>query len=95
MSMSDTIFNVFTDSRRSKVKAIVNKTNNLKEEYSSITTSQDKIRISTSPSGAPLYMTKEEFEFFKITVKLKSRLRNGETIEDIMPEAFAKPTARP
>ena len=34
-------------------------------------------------------MTEEEFEFFKITVRLKSRLRKGETIEDIMPEAFA------
>ena len=89
MSMSDTIFNVFTGKTRDKVKSTVKKTNSLKEEYSSITTSQDKIKIGTSPAGIPLYMTKEEFEFFKITVKLKSRLRKGETIEDIMPEAFA------
>lgn len=89
MSMSDTIFNVFTGRSREKVKSVVKKTNNLKEQYSSITTSQTKIKIGVSPSGTPLYMTKEEFEFFKITVKLKSRLRKGETIEDIMPDAFA------
>lgn len=89
MSMSDTIFNVFTGKTKDKVKSVVKKTNDLKSQYSSITTSQDKIKIGTSPAGVPLYMTKEEFEFFKITVKLKSRLRKGETIEDIMPEAFA------
>lgn len=89
MSMSDTIFNVFTGKTKDKVKSVVNKTNSLKDQYSSITTSQTKIKIGTTPSGTPLYMTKEEFEFFKVTVKLKSRLRKGETIEDIMPDAFA------
>ena len=34
-------------------------------------------------------MTREEFEFFKRTEDFRRRLRNGETIEDIMPEAFA------
>ena len=89
MSMSDTIFNIFTSKTKEKVKATVKRTNELKDQYSAITTSQSKIKIGTSPSGVPLYMTKEEFEFFKITVKLKSRLRKGETIEDIMPDAFA------
>lgn len=89
MSMSDTIFNIFTRKQKEKVKSIVSKTNDLETQYSSITTSQTKIKIRMKDSDEVMVMTKEEFEFFKLTENFKRRLRNGETVNDIMPEAFA------
>ncbi len=89
MSMSDTIFNFFTNKNRARIKAVVSDTSKLASQYASITHSQEKIKFRIKNTNEVKIMTKEEFEFFKRTEDFRRRLRNGETVEEIMPEAFA------
>lgn len=89
MSMSDTIFNFFTNKNRDRIKAVVGKTSKIASSYAAITHSQEKIKIRMKNTNEVKIMTREEFEFFKRTEDFRRRLRSGETIEDIMPEAFA------
>ena len=81
--------NIFTSKNKTAVKTIVKETAQLANSLSKITHSQEKIKIRLKPSNELKIMTKEEFEFFKLTESFKRRLREGQTIENIMPEAFA------
>ena len=89
MSMSDTIFNFFTNSNRDRIKSVVGKTSKIANQYASITHSQEKIKVRNKSTNEVKIMTREEYEFYEKTKEFRRRLRNGETIEDIMPEAFA------
>lgn len=89
MSMSDTIFNLFTNKNRDRIKAVVGKTSKIADKYASITHSQEKIKVRNKTTNEVKVMTREEYEFYEKTKEFRRRLRNGETIEEIMPEAFA------
>lgn len=73
MSITDGLFGNYTTQNKKRITEIVSKTNEYKEIFES---------ISSSP--------KEEEQFFlDKTNEFRKRLRNGESIESIMPEAFA------
>ena len=79
--------NDYTSLNKTRVTNIVEQANSFKEIFSSITTSQEQIRIKTSSSY--IVMTKEQLAFLKKTQEFRKRLREGETREEIMAEAFA------
>ena len=74
---------------KNKVKTILGKTNSLKSKYENITDSQEQKKIKIHPSNEVKIITEEEYAFLSITEDFRKRLRNGETIHDIMPEALA------
>jgi len=79
----------YTSSNKGRTTNIVEQTNTLKDKFSSITTSQEKIIVEVKHLNKKISMTREQYEFFKKTQEFRRRLRNGETREDIMAEAFA------
>lgn len=97
MSMSDKVFGSYTTSNKKRIMNIVNKTNSYEEKFANITHSNDLVRVKVSyldkKTNKKYYvvkeMTREELEFFKKTNEFRKRLRNGETPNDIMSEAFA------
>ena len=84
--MLDAVFGNYTDLNKSKFKQIVTKSSNL-ESSLNITTSKKKIRVNID--GQSVVMTEEEYVFLNETNKLRERLRNGASINDIMPRALA------
>ena len=78
MSMSDTIFNFFTNKNRDRIKAVVGKTSKIASSYAAITHSQEKIKIRMKNTNEVKIMTREEFEFFKRTEDFRRRLRSGD-----------------
>ena len=75
--------------KEKEVKDILKKTNALETKYKNITHSQSKKKIRIHPGNEVRIVTSEEYEFLLVTDELKRRLRKGETINDIMPEALA------
>ena len=75
--------------RENKIKELLKTTNALRLSYESITHSKKQKKIRLFRSNELKILTEEEFEFLKRTDSFKRRLRDGETINDIMPEALA------
>ena len=89
MGLSDSIFGTYTMQSRSRVRSIVSKVNALKGECRNITTSKEKRKVFVEPQHIEKELTEEEIAFLNITNEFRKRLREGETIEDILPQALA------
>ena len=89
MGLSDSIFGNYTMLNRNRIRDIVSKVNALKDECASITTSQEKRRYVVEPQHVARDLTEEEIAFLEITNEFRRRLREGESIEDILPQALA------
>ena len=81
------MFGDYTSINKKRIEAIVKKVNDRSLECRNITTDQTKKTINYR--GIPIIGTKEQEEFVKKTEEFRKRLREGETIEDIMVEALA------
>lgn len=81
------MFGDYTSINKKRIEAIVKKVNDRSLECRNITTDQTKKTINYR--GIPIIGTKEQEEFVKKTEEFRKRLREGETIDDIMVEALA------
>ncbi len=80
-------FGDYTSINRSRIEAIIKKINDRALECRNITTDTTKITIDNA--GTPMLVTKEEAYFINKTNEFRKRLREGETLDDIMVEALA------
>ncbi len=81
------IFSDYTKRNEKKIMDYVDKVNALKGEYESITDDQSMVTIRQY--GVEYRVTHEQAAFMARTYLFRKRLRNGESIEDIMPDAIA------
>ena len=89
MSFSDSIFGNYTVQSRSRIRGLVSKVNALKGECSAITTSKTKRTVIVEPQHVQKVLTEEEIAFLNITNEFRKRLREGATVEEILPQALA------
>ena len=89
MSFSDSIFGNYTVQNRSRIRGLVSKVNALKGECQKITTDKTKRKFIVEPQHVVKELTEEEIAFLNITNEFRKRLREGETIENILPQALA------
>ena len=83
----ESIFGDYTTSSKVRIQDIVRKVNDMALSCKNITT--DKSNVTINLNGQPYRATKEEEYFINKTNEFRRRLRNGETIDDIMVEALA------
>ena len=81
------IFGSYTKNNEKRVSNLVNKVNALRSEYESIT--HDQSFVEVQQYGAHYRVTREQAVFMARTFLFRKRLRNGESLEDILPEAMA------
>lgn len=77
----------YTDINRGRIENIVKRVNDLSLSCRNITTDTTKVTINNN--GTLVHGTREEEYFINKTNEFRRRLRNGETIDDIMVEALA------
>ncbi len=87
MGISDLIFGTYTNLNRRRVRNILNKVNSYSESMKNITTS--KSTTSINKNNRNIRCTEEEKAFYEKTEEFRSRLRNGETIKDVLPECLS------
>ena len=83
MGVSDLVFGSYTMRNKNRIKGIVSTVNSFSDDMEKITT--DKTLVIYNGKK----ITVEEVVFYKKTEEFRTRLRNGETIEHILPEALA------
>ncbi len=83
----NSIFKDYTETRKPIIESIVKRVNDMSLKYKNITT--DKSRVSFEIDGVLIQCTKEEEYFIKKTNEFRRRLREGQTIDEIMVEALA------
>lgn len=89
MGFSDSIFGNYTLQSRSRIRGVVSKVNALDDVCKRITTNKAKRTIVVEPQKITKELTEEEIAFLEITNEFRRRLREGETIENILPQALA------
>ncbi len=89
MAVLDSVFGGYTLRNRNRILDIVSKVNSLKSVCERITTDQTKRKFSIEPQHILKEMTLEEKAFLDKTNEFRRRLYNGESINDILPEALA------
>ena len=80
-----TILGNYTSFNKKRVNTIVNVVNSYSSECKNITNSSEESKTI----GLPRRMSLEEEAFYNKTEEFRKRLRNGETINDIIGEALA------
>ena len=81
------IFGDYTTINSSRIKSIVKKVNDMSLECERITTDTTKVTINNN--GVSFQGTREQEAFINKTNEFRRRLRQGETLDDIMVEALA------
>ena len=81
------IFGDYTNANKDRILRIVRKVDDLALECKNIT--KDSTMVTINNNGTLVHGTREEEYFINKTNEFRRRLRNGETIEDIMVEALA------
>ena len=81
------VFKDYTTINIDRIQSIVTKVNDMALSCRNITT--DKTPVSVIINGMPTRKTTEEAFFINKTNEFRTRLRNGESLDDIMVEALA------
>ena len=81
------IFGNYTERNRDRVSSYVQKVNSLESEFKNITNDQSLVTIKLY--GKAMRVTREKAAFMAYTFMFRKRLRNGESLESILPEALA------
>ena len=85
MALGDIIFGNYTQNNSKAIKQIVSEVSSHSLECKNITNNRNY-----SPNiNLPRRMTYEEEAFYNKTLEFRKRLRNGETLDDIMAEALS------
>ena len=81
------IFGDYTSANKSRIESIVRQINDRALDCRSITTDTSKVTIDNN--GTMMQVTAEQAFFINKTNEFRKRLREGESIDDIMVEALA------
>ena len=81
------MFGDYTKRNEKRINNIVSKVNALESDFKNITNDQSMVTIKQY--GVEYRVTREQAAFMARTYLFRKRLREGETIDDILPEAMA------
>ena len=87
MAIADSLFGSYTNRNKKRISNLLDRVNSFALDCSKITTSKETSSIIEN--GRARRCTVEEKAFYDKTREFRDRLRDGESIQSIMPEALA------